>query len=97
MIDKLVKLYEDKRELTLLEIAYFAISIISFFIAAILALFNQALGVSILIVPFCALIAGVMNIVAWALVKLVIEELVKSKKKPAAKSADKSAQKTTKK
>ncbi len=77
MIKDLIKLYKDRRELTLLEIAYFILSILSFVAAGVVALFNQSLGVSILIVPLVALVAGVMNIVAWSLVKLIIEALAK--------------------
>ena len=89
MIKDLIKLYEDGRELTLLEITYFALSVLSFMVAGILALFNQALGVSVLIVPLIALVAGVMNIVAWSLVKLIIESLSNKVKGSAAKTAKK--------
>lgn len=94
MIKDLIKLYKERRELTLLEITYFALSVITFAVAGIIALFNQSLGVSILIVPLIALIAGVVNIVAWSVVKLVIESLIN--RKNADKAADKPA-KTTKK
>lgn len=60
----------------MLEVAYFALSLLSFAVAGVVALFNQSLGVSILIVPLVALIAGVMNVVAWALVKLVMEQII---------------------
>lgn len=79
MIKGLIKLYKERRELTLLEIAYFALSVISFIVAGTIALFNQSLGISILIVPLCALIAGVVNIVAWSLVKLLVESLANKK------------------
>ena len=81
MIKELIKLYEERRELTLLEIAYFALTIISFVVAGIVALFNQALGVSILVVPLFALIAGVVNIIAWSLVKLLVETLASKNSK----------------
>ena len=76
MIKELIKLYKDRRELTLLEITYFTLSVISFAVAGILALFNQALGLSVLIIPLIAFIAGLMNIVAWAVVRLIIEGLI---------------------
>ncbi|MBQ3309557.1 hypothetical protein IJG78_02670 [Candidatus Saccharibacteria bacterium] len=94
MIKDLIKLYKERRELTLLEITYFTLSVITFAVAGIIALFNQSLGVSILIVPLIALIAGVVNIVAWSVVKLVIESLIN--RKNADKAADKPA-KTIKK
>ncbi len=80
MIKDLIKLYKDRRELTLLEITYFALSVVSFAIAGILALFNQALGLSVLVVPLVAFIAGLMNIVAWAVVRLIIEGLINREK-----------------
>ena len=80
MINDIIKLYREGRELTLLEIAYFAITLLAFGVAGVVALFNQSLGVSILIVPLVSLIAGVMNIVAWSLVKLIIEHIIESKK-----------------
>ena len=75
MIKDLIKLYKDRRELTLLEITYFALAVISFAISGIIALFNQSLGISILIVPLVALAVGTLNIVVWSIVKLIIEGL----------------------
>lgn len=89
MIKGLIKLYKDRRELTLLEITYFALSIISFVVAGTISLFNQSLGVSILIVPLIALVAGVVNIVAWSLVKLLIESLANRKEDGKAAKASK--------
>ena len=76
MIKSLIKLYKDNKQLTLLEIAYFALSILSFAVAGIVALFNQSLGINILIVPLVAFIAGLMNIVIWAVIRLVIDALI---------------------
>ncbi|MBR2989335.1 hypothetical protein IKF40_00145 [Candidatus Saccharibacteria bacterium] len=80
MIKSLIKLYKDNKQLTLLEIAYFALSILSFAVAGIVALFNQSLGVNILIVPLIAFVAGLMNIVIWAVIRLVIEALIERDK-----------------
>jgi hypothetical protein len=74
------KLYEDKRELALLEWTYLAMVIMSVLIAGIFALFNQSLGVSILIVPMVAFIAMSMNVVAWALIKLAADTFLPKKK-----------------
>ena len=84
MINDIIKLYKEGKELTLLEIAYFAITIVSFGVAGLIALFNQSLGVSVLIIPLVALVAGIMNIVAWALVKLILDHLIakRESKKP---------------
>lgn len=97
MINYIVKLYREGRELALLEIAYFAITVFAFVVAAIVALFSQSLGVSILVVPLVSLIAGVMNIVAWSLVKLFVEKIAEGKKaKRIAEKAEKT-EKVTKK
>lgn len=79
------KLYSEKKELALLEWTYLAIAIASVLIAGIFALFNQSLGVSILVVPFVAFIAMSMNVVAWALIKLAAETFL-TKKKPTQKN-----------
>lgn len=92
-MNSLIKLYRENRELTLLEIAYFALSVLSFVVASVVALFNQSLGVSILIVPLIALIAGVMNVVAWALVKLVMEQIISAKTGKKSEKSEKSAKK----
>ena len=84
MINDIIKLYKEGKELTLLEIAYFTITIVSFAVAGIVALFNQSFGVSILVVPLVALVAGVMNIVAWSLVKLIVENIIASRKEKSA-------------
>ena len=80
MFKSLIKLYKDNKQLTLLEIAYFALPILSFAVAGIVALFNQSLGVNILIVPLIAFVAGLMNIVLWAVIRLVIEALIERDK-----------------
>lgn len=73
------KLYEERRELALLQWTYFVMAILSVLIAGIFALINQSLGVSILIVPLVAFVAMSMNIVAWALVKLAAETFLSKK------------------
>lgn len=75
----LTKLYEDRRELALLQWTYLAMAVVSVVIAGVFALFNQSLGVSILIVPLAAFIAMSMNIIAWALVKLAADTFIKKK------------------
>ncbi|MBQ6127240.1 hypothetical protein IJI69_00920 [Candidatus Saccharibacteria bacterium] len=91
MVNTIIKLYKNHRELTLLEITYFVLMIIAFMVAGIVALFSQSLGVSILVVPLVCLIAGVMNLVAWSLVKLALDNLMawhdkKNGEKPAPKT-----------
>jgi len=74
------KLYTGKHELALLEWTYLAMVIASVLIAGIFALFNQALGVGILIVPLVAFTAMSMNVVAWALIKLAADTILPKKK-----------------
>lgn len=95
MINYIVKLYKEGRELALLEIAYFTITILAFIVAAVISLFNQSFGVSALIVPLITLIAGVVNIVAWSIVKLVVEKIAGAKNDK--KLGTEIARKTTKK
>ena len=80
MVKSLIKLYKDNRVLVLLDLAYLVLSILAFFVAGVVALFNQPLGLSILIVPLAAIVICVMNLVAWALVKLVMDQIVEANK-----------------
>lgn len=89
----IIKLYKNHRELLLVEITYLIVMLLAFAVAGIIALFNQSFGVAALVVPLVALIALLMNIVAWAIIKLVLEHLVAwyEKTHPTAKnSKDKS-------
>ena len=72
-------LYEERRELALLEWTYLIMIILSVLIAGIFALFNHSLGVSILIVPLVAMTAMCMNVVAWALIKLAADTFLQQK------------------
>ena len=88
IIKHLTKLYEEKRELTLLQWSYLAIIIASVLVAGIIALVERSVGVATLIVPLVAFVAMAMNIVVWALVRLVADSFF-VKKKPATKSTKK--------
>ena len=69
MIQYVINLYKEKREMALLQAFFAVLAAISFIISGIIALFNQALGLGTLIVPLVFLIAFLMNIVAWSLIK----------------------------
>lgn len=92
MSKKIIKLYHEKRELLLLQIFFGSVAVIFFILAGFVALFNQALGVGILIVPFVFFISLLVNTVAWALIKSFIEFLEEKnveqspKQKPAKKT-----------
>ena len=74
------KLYKDRRELVILEWAYLLIAVVSVFVAGLLALIDQSVGTAILIVPLIAIVAFSMNMISWAVLKLVIEHLCPSLK-----------------
>ncbi len=80
ILDKLSKMYADKRELALLELMYCAMSVFSVVAAGIVALFDQSMGVAVLIVPLVAVTAMCMNVVAWALIKLAADTFLPKKK-----------------
>lgn len=79
MIDRIIDLYKSKRELTLLQSAYVIIAVVSFLIAGIFALFNQALGIGVLIIPLISFVAFIVNTVTWSLVKSLSEYLIEHK------------------
>ena len=81
----IIKLYKNHRELLLVEITYLIITLIAFVVAGVIALFNQNFGVASLIVPLVSLIAFVVNIVVWAMVKFILDELVSWREKKNAK------------
>lgn len=76
------RLYQEKRELTILEITYAILAVVTFLIAAVIALLNQSLGVALLIIPFVSFLALSANIIVWALVKMFIEQIIKIDKVP---------------
>lgn len=90
-------LYKDKSQVALLTWAYSIVAIAFVFIAGIFALFNQSLGVSLLIIPLIAATALCANVVVWALVRFAIDSALnrvrarkantKSSKKPRSKKA----------
>ena len=97
MVNKIISLYRGGKQLILLEIAYIALAVAAFFAAGVVALFNQSLGVGILIVPLVALISGAMNVVIWSLVRSFVEALAKIKGYSETKDNTKTTVKTTKK
>jgi hypothetical protein len=70
----LKQLYKEQRELTILEITYLIIAVLSFLVAAVIALLNQSLGVALLIIPFVSFLALSANIIVWALIRMLLEE-----------------------
>lgn len=86
----LKQLYKEKRELTILEVTYLIIAIISFLVAAVIALLNQSLGVALLIIPFVSFLALSANMIVWALVRMLLDESTKNDYKKSEASKDES-------
>ena len=74
----LKQLYKEQRELTILEVTYLIIAILSFLVAAVIALLNQSLGVALLIIPFVSFLALSANMIVWALVRMFLDESTKN-------------------
>ena len=70
---KLVELFRAEKKLELLEYAYAVLFIVVTLVAGLIALINQAVGVSFLIVPLICLVSATMNVVAWSIVKTAME------------------------
>lgn len=62
------KLYRENRQIALLTWTYAIVAVVSVFIAGLLALADQSIGVGFLIVPGIAVIALCGNIVVWSLI-----------------------------
>ena len=95
----LKQLYKEQRELTILEITYLIIAVLSFLVAAVIALLNQSLGVALLIIPFISFLALSANIIVWALIRMLLEESTRAdfkksqtEKNQAEKAAEKSSE-----
>lgn len=78
IIDYLRRLYQQKRELMILEFSYALVALVTFLVSAVIALLNQPLGISLLIVPLTSLLALVVNFIIWASVRVLIEEATRS-------------------
>ena len=89
-----IDLYRKNRQLVLLSWIYGAIAVIFVFIAGIFALINQNIGTSLLVVPLIAISALSANVVAWALIRLVLDSFSDKYKETETKT--KPSQKKTK-
>ena len=78
LLQYLKQLYKEQRELTVLEVTYLIIAVLSFLVAAVIALLNQSLGVALLIIPFVSFLALSANIIVWALVRMLLDESTKN-------------------
>ncbi len=84
VLDYFIDLYKDNKQIVLLSWCYSLIAIVFVVISGIIALINQPLGVSILIVPLVSVIALSMNVVFWALIHLAIDNKSKKETKKSA-------------
>lgn len=73
IVNYFAKLYNERRSLALITWAYLLIALLSLLIAGILALIDQPLGQSILLLPLLAFLTGTSNIIIWSLIKLCID------------------------
>jgi hypothetical protein len=83
------KQVESKRDLALLQATYLTIGVLAVVVCGLVGLFNQSLGVGMLIFPLVVVVALCMNTVAWALIRLGIEAL--GIKAPEVKATEKKA------
>ena len=75
VFDYLMKLYRERKQITLLCWFYGTVAVVFVFFAGLCALVNQSFGVAILIVPLVAMVALCANVTVWALVKLGISRI----------------------
>lgn len=96
LLQRFVELYQEGKELVLLEWTYLLLAVAFFLLAGIVALFNQALGVGVLIIPLVSFVTLTMNIVAWSLIHYVAETMLSesSPRTPKAPKASSSRSKT---
>ena len=78
LLQYLKQLYKEQRELTILDVTYLIIAVLSFLVAAVIALLNQSLGVALLIIPFVSFLALSANMIVWALVRMLLDESTKN-------------------
>lgn len=90
LLQYLKQLYKEQCELTILEVTYLIIAVLSFLVAAVIALLNQSLGVALLIIPFVSFLALSANMIVWALVRMLLDESTKNdhKKSEVSKGED---------
>lgn len=72
-------LYKNHREYALLQWLYAAVAAVSLCICGLVALLNQSLGISLLIVPLVSGVAFATNLVVWSLLNTVLKTLFDSK------------------
>ena len=60
VFDYLMKLYRERKQITLLSWFYGTVAVVFVFFAGLCALVNQSFGVAILIVPLVAMVAVVI-------------------------------------
>lgn len=77
MKEKVIALYQAKRELTLLQGTFLGLTLLSLMVAGLLALINQSVGVAALAIPALGAVILTVNTVAWALIRMVIENTIK--------------------
>lgn len=82
------KLYKNRQELMILELTYAILTALSIVVAGLVALLNQSLGVGLLIIPLVSFVGFLMNIVTWAMVKLIFDTAYREKNGPSVDSEE---------
>ena len=73
MKQKILSLYKAKRELTILQGTYAILALASLAIAGTVALINQPIGVAILSITLFLLAILLINLIAWSLLRLFLD------------------------
>lgn len=96
VFDYLMKLYRERKQITLLSWFYGTVAVVFVFFAGLCALVNQSFGVAILIVPLVAMVALCANVTVWALVKLAISHIEELSQEETKKEKSETVKKTSK-
>jgi len=93
--EKFTKMYREKSQIALLTWAYAIIAAAVVIISGLIALINQSVGVSVLIVPLVSIVAMCANIVVWSLIRFILD-MREQKEKAKTRAAKRSSEKTKK-
>ena len=75
----ILNVVENNGPLKVLQVTYGVIGISFFVVAGLVSLVNQSLGWALLVVPLVCFVALGMNVVAWALIRLMIDSMAAQK------------------
>ena len=73
ILDHFSRLYREKNQLALIAWAYGTISVVAVILAGLIALIDQAVGKSLLIIPLISAGAFCANVIMWAIIRLILD------------------------